>query len=321
MIGRLLRCTRNICAWNGFLRTVLVALATLVGLPGQAQTTDSLECDPFRQVGRFASSEIMECSGLVVSRKNPGILWVHNDSGDRARLFAVEEDGSLRGIYHLASAKAVDWEDLAKGPCADPAKECLYVGDIGDNELRRSKIQVYRIEEPLVPVQGSPVETILQGVERFDCKYPDGPHDAETLLVNPANGIPYLITKESEGTTIVYRFPQNPTAGKIVTLVKATILPALYSLTGGDVTQDGSMIVLRDYFTAYGYPRHEKGPFSEAFDDSPCWMPLGPEEQGEALGIDPSGTAVYTASEGLQGSIHKARCTPNGGHKGSSREP
>jgi hypothetical protein len=263
----------------------------------------------------------MECSGLVVSGKNPGILWVHNDSGDRAKLFAVEEDGSLRGIYHLASAKAVDWEDLAKGPCADPAKECLYVGDIGDNELQRSEIQVYRVEEPLVPVQGPPVEAILQETERFDCKYPDGPHDAETLLVDPTTGVPYLITKETERMTAVYRFPGNPTSGKIATLVKATVLPGLSSLTGGDVTRDGSTIVLRDYFTAYGYLRLEKGPFTGTFDSPPCRVPLGFEEQGEALGIDPSGTTIYTASEGLLGPIHEARCKLNGERKGSSGEP
>jgi hypothetical protein len=256
-----------------------------------------------------------------VSRKNPGILWVHNDSGDKARLFAVEEGGNLRGIFHLASAKAVDWEDLAKGPCADPAKECLYVGDIGDNERKRSEIQVYRVEEPLVPVQGPPVEAILEGAERFDCKYPDGPHDAEALLVDPATGIPYLITKESEGTTIVYRFPGNPAAGKRVTLVKAATLPDLPSLTGGDVTQDGSVIVLRDYLSAYGYPRTAKDPFLGAFDASPFRVPLLPEKQGEALGIDPSGTTIYTASEGLQGPIHKALCAPSGKGKDSSGEP
>jgi len=329
---RLLRCARNLrlryTAKSRNRRSlmpcallVLVVMELIVNSPGHAEPVCGFECGPFLGVGRFASSEIMECSGLVVSRKNPGILWVHNDSGDRARLFAVEEDGSLRGVYHLASAKAADWEDLARGPCADPAKECLYVGDIGDNERRRSKIQVYRIEEPLVPVQGPPVEIILKGVERFDCKYPDGPHDAETLLVNPATGVPYLITKESEGTTSVYRFPGKPTAGRIVTLVKAATLPARSSLTGGDVTQDGSMIVLRDYVSAYGYPRLEKGPLSEAFNSSPCRVPLGLEEQGEALGIAPSGIAIYTASEGLQGPIHKARCTPSGERKGSSGEP
>ena len=321
MTRRRLRIDRKVFNHRRLLKATLVCVVLLVSLPGHSQMAGDFHCGPFHLVGRFASSEITECSGLVVSRKNPGILWVHNDSGDRARLFAVEEGGRLRGIYHLASAKAVDWEDLAKGPCADPTKECLYVGDIGDNELRRSEIQVYRVEEPLVPVQGPPVEAILKGAERFDCKYPDGPHDAETLIVDPATGVPYLITKESERTTIVYRFPGNPAAGKRVTLVKVGTLPDLPSLTGGDVTQDGSVIVLRDYLSAYGYARPEKAPFPGAFRASPFLVPLAPEEQGEALGIDPSGAAIYTASEGLQGPIHKALCAPEDKGKDSSGKP
>jgi hypothetical protein len=286
-----------------------VILALFVSLPGHAETVGGLHCGPFHEVGRFATKEITECSGLVVSRKNPGILWVHNDSGDRARLFAVKEDGSLRGIYHLDSANAVDWEDMARGPCTDPDSDCLYVGDIGDNRLERSQIQFYRIEEPSVPLLGPPARVTLQGTERFEGKYPDGPHDAETLLVDPATGTPYLVTKEPEGKSVVYRFPGKLAPGKVVTLEKVCTLPSRFSLTGGDVTQDGSMIILRDYFSAYGYPRPAKSEFSEALKASPYWVPLAAEDQGEALGVAPSGSDIYTASEGPAGPIHKAGCT------------
>ena len=36
-----------------------------------------------------------EMSGIVPSRRYPGIFWVHNDSGDEARLFAIRADGSV----------------------------------------------------------------------------------------------------------------------------------------------------------------------------------------------------------------------------------
>ncbi len=106
-----------------------------------------------------------------------------------------------------------DWEALALGPCRDPDKECLYVGDIGDNMRHRRKIQIYRVEEPTVPLDGPPVRKKLKGTERFDCIYPDGPHDAEALFVDPIAGIPYLVTKERGGSAAsVYRFPgtRNP---------------------------------------------------------------------------------------------------------------
>ncbi len=304
------------------MQALLVLLAVLfLSLPGYAQTVTGLQCGSFRQVGRFASPEIAECSGLVVSRKNPGVLWVHNDSGDSARLFAVQEDGSLLGIFRLARADSEDWEDLALGPCGDPGKECLYVGDIGDNMRHRRRIQIYRVEEPTVPLNGPPVRTKLKGTERFDCTYPDGPHDAEALFVDPIAGIPYLVTKEPGGSAaVVYRFPSKLNPGRTATLEKVATLPSRSSVTGGDITQDGSMILLRDYFFAYGYFRPQGGGIPEAFGLPPCWVPLSMEEQGESLGVSPSGTEVYTASEGMEGAIHKAECTPARTHGTAPRK-
>jgi hypothetical protein len=296
---------------EGTQRAALIALVLLASLPAYAQTVTSLKCGSFRQMGRFDSPKITECSGLVVSRKNPGVLWVHNDSGDKARLFAVAEDGSLKGIYHLARADSKDWEDLALGPCRDPGKECLYVGDIGDNMRHRRKIQIYRVEEPTVPLDGPPVRKKLKGAERFDCTYPDGPHDAEALFVDPIDGTPYLVTKErGDSAASVYRIPDTHNRGRAVTLEKVATLPSRSSVTGGDITRDGSLIVLRDYFFAYGYFRPRGGNISEAFSLPPHWVPLRMEEQGESLGVSPSGTDIYTASEGMGGPIHKAECTP-----------
>lgn len=290
-------------------RAGLIVLALFLGLSGQARAGEGLECSPFRKVGNFAAPEITECSGLVVSRKNPGLLWVHNDSGDTARLFAVREDGALRGIFELARAEAVDWEDMALGPCPDPGKSCLYVGDIGDNRRERSQIQIYRVKEPSVPLNGPPVRTTLADTERFECRYPDSPHDAETLFVDPASGVPYLVTKEpAGGSAVLYRLPEKPEPGKVAVLEKVSTLPSRPSLTGGDIAHDGSMILLRDYFFAYGYVRPEGVGLAEAFRLPPYRLPLAGEEQGESLGIAPSGKEIYTASEGLGAPIHRADC-------------
>ncbi len=74
-----------------------------------------------------------ESSGLVVSKKNPNTIWVNNDSGDTARLFAISTTGALRGIYALDGATAFDWEDIAMGPGPKKNVPYLYVGDTGDN--------------------------------------------------------------------------------------------------------------------------------------------------------------------------------------------
>ena len=62
--------------------------------------------------GTVASAEIREASGLVASRRHPGVLWVHNDSGDTARIFATRPDGTHLGIYSIMGAGSADWEDI-----------------------------------------------------------------------------------------------------------------------------------------------------------------------------------------------------------------
>jgi len=291
---------------RGLLFFLIPLTMCLVGCP---QPVECLDCQNFSLAGNFQDVRITECSGLAASQKNPGVLWVHNDSGDVPRVFAVQEDGLLRGVYDLEDALAVDWEDMARGPCeglGDP--DCLYVGDIGDNGQSRGTIQVYRVGEPTVPPAGSPEETTLQNVERFDCVYPDGAHDAETLLVDPDTGIPYIVTKSVNQDTNVYRFPGPPVAGETAVLEFVATLDARAFLTGGDAAMDGSRVVLRDYLAAYDYPRGTGGTFEQIFSQTPCLVPLALEAQGESLTVGPSGLELFTASEGVAGPINKATC-------------
>ena len=68
---------------------------------------------PGRKVGAISAGYIDEASGLVASRKNPGVFWVHNDSGDAARVYALSREGKLLGIYQLDKVVAIDFEDIA----------------------------------------------------------------------------------------------------------------------------------------------------------------------------------------------------------------
>ena len=60
---------------------------------------------------------LRESSGLAVSRRQPGVLWSHNDSGDGPNLYAIDLSGRLLATIPVANAAARDWEDIASGPC------------------------------------------------------------------------------------------------------------------------------------------------------------------------------------------------------------
>ncbi len=48
---------------------------------------------------------INEASGLAASRRNDGVLYTHNDSGDTGRVFAITTQGFTVGILIIIYMK------------------------------------------------------------------------------------------------------------------------------------------------------------------------------------------------------------------------
>ena len=71
----------------------------------------------------------------------------------------------------------------------------IYIADIGDNKANRDMIEIYTIQEPESLEDNDSVK-----YHRFDFTYPDGPHDAETLLIEPGTNQLYIVTKATKGT-------------------------------------------------------------------------------------------------------------------------
>src|SRR5215510_12090696 len=94
------------------------------------------------------NQSIKESSGIAASRRNAGIFWTHNDSGDGPFVYAFDRQGKHRGVWQVTGANAIDWEDMAIGPGPRRGRSYLYLGDIGDNSKKRDQITVYRVAEP-----------------------------------------------------------------------------------------------------------------------------------------------------------------------------
>jgi hypothetical protein len=116
--------------------------------PSATPASDSIYAAP-KVVGTITSKDIRESSGLAASRCSSGVLWTHNDSGDDAFIFAINVKGEVLGTWKVENATNEDWEDIAAHK--DAAGKCwLYIGEIGDNKLRRPEHAVYRLPEPAV---------------------------------------------------------------------------------------------------------------------------------------------------------------------------
>ena len=173
----------NLPGWGTLLLGVAAALVI-------AASVDAATVQPPVQVGTLTPGNLTEVSGIVGGHPSD-TLWVHNDSGDSARFYAISPSGTLLGTFLLAGAGAVDWEDMAIGP-KPGGGSYLYFGDIGDNNADRAEIAVYRVTEPQ-STTGATIAAVDQAVARL--QYPGGARNAESLLVDPQTGELFIITK------------------------------------------------------------------------------------------------------------------------------
>lgn len=255
-------------------------------------------------IGTIRSKEIRESSGLVASRCQPDIFWTHNDSGNENHIYALDRKGERLGTYQVAGSGNDDWEDIAT--VREENGECfLYLGDIGNNDLGRSELTVYRFREPAVDERAAasdrkrPLPTLPAEAIRFS--YPKEVHNAETLLVHPRTRDIYVLTKRMRGAAGVYRLT-GYAAGRTGRLeeIGRISLPAIPNglLTGGEISADGKRVILCDYYNGYELVLPEKAEkFDEIWKDEPSIIELGEREQGEAICYSPDGGAVYATSE------------------------
>jgi hypothetical protein len=258
-------------------------------------------------VTRIKNQSITESSGLIASRAAPGAYWTHNDSGDGPFIYAFDTQGESLGVFRVTGAEARDWEDISVGPGPQPNKSYLYVGDIGDNNEARSEIIVYRFLEPdLKPSDKTSTKARPRTTERAQAirlKYPDGKHDAETLLVHPATGNLYIMTKVAFRNPVVYEASAPWNTGDVITLkrVGEVRVPSILggAITGGAISPDGRRVAFCDYFQGYELVLPEKSTnFNDIWKEKMTGFNLGKRSQGEAITYRLDGNALLATSEG-----------------------
>ena len=273
-------------------RILLVLVAALASSSSPAlaaQTREKATCEPTAAL--VPLSGLSEASGLALSRRTPGRLWTHNDSGEPV-LFSLDARGAVTGRLRLTRAAVEDWEAVAVGPCATGS--CIYVGDIGDNDARRRRITIYRLPEP----EGASGSATVTDV--FHATYPDGAHDAETLLVG-GDGRVHIVTKGDTGPIAIYRFPAQLQSGATMKLervgdVQSRKPDAESRITDGSVSADGQLAVLRTGSALMFYRTADLLAGQWRTANRVDLTPLK-ERQGEGVALGPDHT-VFVVGEG-----------------------
>jgi hypothetical protein len=289
------------------------------------EETPPQACAPFSQptrTGELGPASIDEASGLGASRAYEGLLWTHNDSGDAARLFLIRPDGALVAEVHLTNVEeAVDWEDMAVGPCEENSDiSCVYVADIGDNLKNREPVVIYRFPEPELPAEHikeapdaqTSITLNVNDVHATWFEYPEGPRDAEALMVHPQSAAVYVVEKNDTPDAPVYRIPREKTepgdpaqATKIATLHLDNLSGLVAMITAGDISPNGREFTVRTYLEAFTFCAPAGDDFNAAFQTAPTRAPLPLMRQAEALAYDLDGHAIWITSENAHAPIYR----------------
>ena len=259
----------------------------------------------------FQSPALRESSGVAVSRRQPGVLWTIDDSGNPPWLFATDTLGTDRGAFRVAGARNHDWEAITVGPCGP--SDCLYIADTGDNFERRPSVRLYRVAEPdLRASRRAPPRTAL--AMSVEVRYPDGPHDVESVLVDSA-GDAYLVSKGLLGTVRLYRVPASAWRSGRVTADPLGALPIDAGRQLGRLVTDAALapggreVAIRTYREIFFFERLPDGRLRPRSDRPVCSV-AGLEVQGEGVAYLDAGTLVLTseAGYGRPGTISVVRC-------------
>jgi len=296
----------------------LLSLAGAAVPAGPATAADPTPGAP-KQLFSINDERVDESSGLAKSRKYEGIWWTVNDSGDTARVFGVDATGKVR-VQLKFKAPVKDVEAIGVD-----SEGTIYIADIGDNTRSREMIEVYTIPEP---AQLEDEENVK--FHRYDFEYPDGAHDAETLLIEPQTDRLYIVTKVKSKPGAFYAAPESASregTNKLTKLADAPTSP--YGITDGTFMPDGKSVVLRTYIDVATVTWGAK-PALVARTGTP-WA------QGESVAVGPTGNDILAGSEGKNSPVFvlappgkkavakppasKPAATPKPAATGSTTEP
>ena len=239
-------------------------------------------------------ARITESSGLAVDPEG-NLYWTVNDSGDRGVAYGIGLDGEVQGTLNFR-AQPQDVEAVAVHD------DRLYVADIGDNNRQRDSIRVYSFENPRA-------NGLTVTYHAYDFQYPDGPQNAETLLVDESGRL-FIVTKGQKAS--IYEAPLRPRRQGVNELKRVGAAPSL--VTDGTFLPGGERIALLTYNSVEVIDATSYEVVASA--------PIPDQPQAESLTLSLDEQSLLVGSEGKKSTVYsvpvpsEATPTPTPGPSG-----
>ena len=299
--GRVIRVTSSFFCLTGILCFLSSFSDPVMSMQGAFPmlTGTTSEAEP-EQVCVVEDEQISEASGIAASRHHKDAIWLHNDSGDSARLFLVGLDGKTRAVVTLNVDRPIDWEDMCSFE-ADGEK-WLLIGDTGDNQRIRSRTErsceLLLMKEPEIKAgDGSSVFAKADVVSRIAFQFPDGPEDCESLAVDTEKREILLLTKCAPQKCQLFRLPLSTKAGQQKLIAEPVASVAVPFATSMDIAADCHSLVIVNMFSGALIQRAKDESWTVACQKPISVLTLPAQPQCETVCFESSGKSVLVNSE------------------------
>ncbi|HEV8692856.1 MAG TPA: hypothetical protein VGQ93_01530 [Lysobacter sp.] len=295
------------------LPSLLVAIAWMCAA-GCSRDEDKAPAASGGLSGVLLDSQLAEISGLAASRRHRDVLWLHDDGGNPARLFAVNTSGDRVATVRIDGVTKTDWEDMAAFRL--DGHDYLLIADTGDNGGLRRTLQLHVLEEParLENARLKPTWSIA-------FRWPDGARDCEAVAVDEKNRQILLISKKRLPPEL-FALPLRPQSGVQTAIRLGTLAGVpqpsaeelrrnprqarvLNQVTAADISPDGRALAVMTYRDLLLYPRPTGQDWAQAVARAPKVAALPWLPQAEAMGWATDGKSLYVTGEFIPAPLYQ----------------
>lgn len=250
--------------------------------------------DAYKRIDNPARNEV---SGIVKSRTHKNTFWVHGDSGNEDRIYAINEDGEIKSKKKkydgakVKGAKNTDWEDIAAGPDGT-----LIIADIGNNCYCREDLKIFFVKEP------DPDDNEAEVLEEYQVMYPEEVLNDVPLLINEKslnaeavfvrNGKVHVLSKNRSNPRTMLFSLDDPKEGVVNMLTYIDRFDVGELVTAADITPDETKVAV---LTRKNVWLFEPGENESIFKGKKYWLPLKGTTQIESVTF--SGDNLIIAEE------------------------
>jgi hypothetical protein len=285
---------------------LILSLCLLVNLPVYAQS--------MAQTGTVQNPKLTELSGISRSCYQPNLFWVHNDSGDKAEVYAIDAQGKSLGRIKLKGVKNTDWEDITS--FEHKGRPYLLIADTGDNKAKRKSVQLHLFKEPKRAKLNSSKKLKLRPKATLNISFSKGPRDIEAIAIDKVQQTVILLTKRTRPAE-VYSLPikqlfKAAHQDKPKTIVLNPDFTVTHfnnqkqnRVTAMDIALDAKSAIVTTKNHLYYFNSPFANNLEQLLNSTPIKMELAKLKQVEAVTFNQNASQAWLVSEGEKSPIIK----------------